>query len=1149
MRTEVDRPLKQARVAPLVPLAMAVAAGIVADRFGGAWETTTWAALAGGSAVTAFLLRRWRWLGAVALVLAWVALGGGWHHRRWSDLPADDLARSVDERPRPAWLRGVLVDGASFRPGLRPESTGSTRTVLVVAAISDGQRWRRASGRVLATIAGDRTDLKAGEVVSAAGTLAAVAGPLNPGEFDYRDYLRAQGIRLRLSIDGPEGIRRDPGTSTAGWSVFWPRVLGAMRAWSHDRLVARLDARVAPLAAALLLGQREEVDPDINDAFARTGTTHLLAISGLQLQVLAVALLAVFQFVGLGRKRSFLLVAAATAGYALLVGLVPSVVRSAAMTVTACVACMFDRRPRPANTWALAALVTLGLNPAHLFDVGCQLSFLAVAAIAWGVGPAGAWSRFAFYVLTFRGPAPDSPLDALERRLAPWWQKRTWEMIGIVSSGFTLSVVVWLVALPLTTLRFHLVTPIGILLNIFLVPMTSLALLAAGLTLIASALWPPLAMAPAWLCASLLRWTEGMVRWGSTQAWGHAFVPGPSWSWVLAFYAGLALATWASLAHWPTRRGIGWALGFWGVLGIGASLGPKRLERPEAEFLAVGHGLAIIVQGTDGQVVLFDCGRLSDPSVGRRLIAPALWERGVRRIETLILSHADMDHINGLPDLLDRFAIGSVKVAPGFAHRDNPRAARLLDDARARGMPIETTAAGDRWSLGGLTFTVLHPPSGWHLEAPDNDRSIVLDVEASGRHLLLTGDLAGAGLAALMAQPSRSVDAIQAPHHGGRTANPPQLYRWARPGVVVVSQRRPRSSPRDPWETIVAPDALILRTWQRGAIRLRWNRAGLDARGFLDGKSGRTSYAWTMIASYWPAWARGALAVVGFIVGLVLVAGLAVLEWGAWTLVRPGRKFRPGVGPGGSFDTTAWETIETKAPDGVRLVGFWRSSAVAKAPTALLLHGFAEESHAMLGRAEALARRGWNVAVPDSRGRGLSGGHHLSFGGREADDLRTWLDALVPRIGPESPIVAWGRSMGAAVALRAASDEPRIAALVLEAPYTDLTLAVAAWLTALRVPRFLARPMLLRAGRLAGVALDRPRPIDLAPKVRVPTLIICGTDDPITPPIIARLLADAFPQKAEWIEVAGAHHTDVFDRGGPELAERIAAFLEKALQR
>ena len=363
---------------------LALAAGIVADRYGGPWGTAGWGtiALLASAGLGAGLWRR-PYAPIPAVLVVVVALGGGWHHACWSDLAADDLARSVSEQPRPAWVRGVLRDVLGIYPG----DPGLTRAVLEVTAVRDGADWRVASGRALLVIVGIRADLVAGEAVEAAGSLERVAGPLNPGEFDAREYLRAQGIRLHLAVDDRQGVWRD--RSAPPWPWTWRR--GVVRAWSRARLVEGLDPRVAPLAAALLLGQREGVDPNVNDAFARTGTTHLLAISGLHLQALGLVLFFVFRVLGLGRRRAFAAVALATVAYALLVGLAPSVVRSAAMTLVVCMAGMIDRSVRPANTLALAALVTLALNPAYLFDVGCQLSFLAIAAIVWGSGPVLAW--------------------------------------------------------------------------------------------------------------------------------------------------------------------------------------------------------------------------------------------------------------------------------------------------------------------------------------------------------------------------------------------------------------------------------------------------------------------------------------------------------------------------------------------------------------------------------------------------------------------------------------------------------------------------------------------------------------------------------------------------------------------------------------
>lgn len=292
--------------------------------------------------------------------------------------------------------------------------------------------------------------------------------------------------------------------------------------------------------------------------------------------------------------------------------------------------------------------------------------------------------------------------------------------------------------------------------------------------------------------------------------------------------------------------------------------------------------------------------------------------------------------------------------------------------------------------------------------------------------------------------------------------------------------------------------------------------------------------------------------VLGFAFGIVACGALVVIEWAAWTMVTPGRRL-------GTAEVQAGrgETIETRAEDGTRLAGVWVSAKPGdgenrnRKGTVLLLHGFAEPPSAMNGRVVALTGCGWDVAALDLRGYGRSEGDHSSFGGREAGDLRAWIDALAGRIGPGAEVAVWGRSMGAAIALRAAAEDPRIAALVLEAPYLDLEETLAALLRRFRLPlpRPLARLALARAESLAGVSLTRPRPLDLAPRVATPTLIVHGSTDRLIPLADARRLAEAFPRPALLIDVAGAGHADAIDVGGDALLGRIATFLGEAIPR
>ncbi len=469
----------------------------------------------------------------------------------------------------------------------------------------------------------------------------------------------------------------------------------------------------------------------------------------------------------------------------------PSVVRSVVMSFFTCFAVLRDRGPRAGNVMALAGLATLAWNPSDLFDVGCQLSYLGVAALIWVVPLAKS---------LFFSSRPKHPLDLLERQYEPRWRRisRMHRWFWVVEA-LILSLVVWLVGLPLVMLRFHLASPISILLNLPLVPLTSLALMVAGVSLLLSLIWPPLAWPFAKACSLLLAWTQSLVRRGAGLPGGHWFVAGPSWAWVLVFYGLLGIVVVRSAAGWPGKWLSRLALGVWIMIGLAVVLGPAPApETLEAHVLAVGHGLAVIVRSPANQTMIYDCGRMGEPQVGRRVIAPALWSRGVQRIDVVILSHADSDHFNGLPDLLDRFAIREVRVPAGFGGSANPEANRLLELLKSRKVPIRDLEAGGRVDLGpGVDVEVLHPPRDWLPTAPDNDRSLVLDLSSVGRHLLLTGDLDGAGLPELDALPSRPIDVFLAPLHGGRSAYHKWLYDWARPARIVVSQRAPRTGSSD----------------------------------------------------------------------------------------------------------------------------------------------------------------------------------------------------------------------------------------------------------------------------------------------------------------------------------------------------------------
>jgi competence protein ComEC len=223
--------------------------------------------------------------------------------------------------------------------------------------------------------------------------------------------------------------------------------------------------------------------------------------------------------------------------------------------------------------------------------------------------------------------------------------------------------------------------------------------------------------------------------------------------------------------------------------------------------------------------------------VARRQIAPFLWQRGNRRIVEVFISHADLDHFNGLPELLRRFAVGQVTYTPSFSQKATRGVHETLDALRRQGVPVRIARAGDRFTAGEVEIEVLHPPALVPAGPKENEnsRSLVLRLEHEGHTLLLTGDLVGLGIERVTGLPGRRVDVLMAPHHGSPAASPSELARWAQPRVVVSSQEQPQDPEPETAARYREQGATFLATWAHGAVTVRSRPGTLDVETFVTG--------------------------------------------------------------------------------------------------------------------------------------------------------------------------------------------------------------------------------------------------------------------------------------------------------------------------
>jgi competence protein ComEC len=800
--------------APLVPVAVAVGVGLVVDRylpvpFDGSFAVAI-------LALVAWVVSRYR--GANAPVWLWLAAGAfaaAHHHAHRHSFAPDDIAHFATDQALPVKVRGTLAEEpARFRPPkpdplLTIPKLETTATVLAVREIFTPDGWMPASGRARLTVEGRLDSVHLGDVVEVVGRLSKPHGPANPGELDYRSHLLDDRITATLRVArSAAGVTR----LEEGWRGTLFGWLAVVRGWGTRALQQALPHDEAGLAAALLLGDGTAMSREEWDVFVRTGVVHVLAISGQHLVILAGFVWLVLRVFGVRRRRGAWVVMVVMIGYALLTGGRPSAVRAAVMVCVLCGGIVLRRPVIPANAFAFAWLIVVAFNPTDPFTAGCQLSFLAVFTLLWGAS-------------NWLAPGPVDPLDQLideSRSSGERFVRWLWRVTRV---AFAVSFILGVALAPLVLYWQNLVTPLGILLGPPLIVLTAVALVAGFLLLLASpfGLELPFALVTKWMlgaCESLVLLAEKIPG-----GWVYASAP-PLW-WLVGFHVLLAAVVLLD-ATWRRRSAV--ALAVWSLFGVALGLHRTPADEARITFLSVGHGCCCVVETPDGRVLVYDAGTISGPDTVRRVVAPFLWHRGVRRIDELFLSHADLDHFNGVPELLKRFAVGRVTLTPSFADKTSPGVSVALAAIEKHGVPWRTVTAGDKLSAGAVTLDVLHPPPTGP-PGNENTRSMVLLLRHAGHAVLLTGDLEGVGQEMVRASPIPPVDVLLAPHHGAANANLREMAAWARPRLVVSSQA---ARPTD--HLTATYGAIVWDTPTAGAVTLRSHATGLTAEAFRSGE-------------------------------------------------------------------------------------------------------------------------------------------------------------------------------------------------------------------------------------------------------------------------------------------------------------------------
>ncbi|MFP4531276.1 MAG: DNA internalization-related competence protein ComEC/Rec2 [Desulfobacterales bacterium] len=651
----------------------------------------------------------------------------------------------------------------------------------------------------------------------------------NPGGFDYKSFMAyqnvwasayASGSRLEVEQTGPV----NPAAA----------VLDRMRQAVSQLIESAAAGDKQAVLSALVLGQREALSPALKTAFNRAGASHVLAISGLHIGIVAAFAFFVFKRSlrlwppilqrGWTRKFAAVLTVIPVLIYGLLAGMSPSTQRAVLMVSVFLFSFLIEREHDLLNTLAIAAMVILILYPPALFSISFQLSFMAVLAIIIGISNTGHW-RAGF---------------------------QTHRLIAPVLSFMMVSLFAILGTTPLTMHYFNQAAFFGLFTNLLIIPIIGFFVVPLSLfsILVLFPLYAPLA---AWgLKAAGFGIELGLAviypigEWPFSAAktvtpslleltcvyillFGFLYLLGRAERQLLSraalkqpavfIIAAASIVLASDIAFWCHDR-------FW-------------KNELSATIVDVGQGSAALLELPAGYRMLVDGGGFTSNAmfdVGKNVLAPLLWDRKIRTIDTVVLSHPDSDHLNGLIYILNHFHVD--RVISTHQKTESQGYEAFLEAIRKHKIKhLRLDQISRRFHINGVTFDILYPPAadaGGSIQTDaKNNHSIVLKAAYNGQALLLTGDIMKTAEKRLVTAAAEKLHAsvMLAPHHGSKTSSTKAFLEAVSPRAAVIS-----AGPQNRFD-LPAPGVIkryrkrgcqIFQTNQNGAVEVVFGADHMD---------------------------------------------------------------------------------------------------------------------------------------------------------------------------------------------------------------------------------------------------------------------------------------------------------------------------------
>ncbi len=681
--------------------------------------------------------------------------------------PAANDIRNVAGKERTlATIRGYvstepsLEDRESWKFGRYLWSERGTSFYLELSEVKTKTGWAKVSGTVRVQVAEEATDIKIGDYIGAYCWLDGFGEPLNPGQFNLKKYLAQRGVFVGASVKSRGGIE----LLARGGPTFLARAKNRLKKIAAESLFGETspDDESNAMLNALLLGQRGGLGPAVFDAFCETGLAHFICLSGLHIGILAGFVWWVCRATGLTKRPRAVVCIIVIALYVMIVPPRAPTLRAAIICWFFCLSVLVRRRPNALNTLSLSAIVLLALRPMDLFNVGWQLSYTSVLGII-----------------------------LLQRRISNWLFERTIDKIGALEPKenerllvrfckpvpawavelLSVGVAAWLGGAGVLLYHFGAVTPMAAVWTVLVFPLV-FAILAVGfLKMVLAALLPTAALLLGMIATGLADFLIWLVKLIAGLNISGALIGTVSVWLIVLYYTFLFFWRFGYLPRPAFKKAICGVMAIVILISLGHAKYRSNYRRDlELTCLAVGHGQAVFVGMPGGENLLFDAGSLSTKDCGRRVVIPFLREKGISRLDAIFLSHDDIDHMNGVPEIVSGLRVKGIYANAAFVDKAATwsTAGYLADCLRNENQQLKLL---DEYvsSNGRAKIIPLWPePAVCRDESvSDNDKSQVILIEFAGKNILLCSDIERfAQEQILQRYRDLKADVVIMPHHG-----------------------------------------------------------------------------------------------------------------------------------------------------------------------------------------------------------------------------------------------------------------------------------------------------------------------------------------------------------------------------------------------